>query len=133
MRIQFGKVLGAIAVVAACTGMPGVAIANPESNGIYVPGYERSIGLDEAFDRAFFKNDRETFINQTIPRQLDFLFGLRNSFTDNEIRRDAKEVHELYREAYEDQVSSDPILRTQDLPNPYNTSVNQIQFGQRFR
>ena len=82
--------------------------------------------LDQAFDRAFFSNDREAFRNQAFPRQLGSLLGIPGGFPENEIRRDMEAVHRLYVEALERQGNNDPVLRTPDLPNPYNTSILQL-------
>lgn len=79
--------------------------------------------IPEAFDRAFFSNDRDAFTNRSILRQLNSIFG---PYPENEINRDGQAVHKLYVEVLEQQVSSDPILRTPDLPNPYNTSLLQL-------
>jgi hypothetical protein len=81
--------------------------------------------LPQRFDDAFFTHDENFFDNRTIPRQINAWFGPAG-FTDNEIRWDGKEVNELYREALGRQLSSGPFLRTVDLPNPFNLSLDTI-------
>lgn len=83
--------------------------------------------VQEAFERTFYDNDKPFFQNRGIGRQIDFLFGqgtlYKNSFLENEINRDGREIHNLYVDVLNQQVSSDPVIRTPDLPNPYNSSI----------
>ena len=79
--------------------------------------------LNDLFDRTFFSNDKRAYENSSIVRQFNNLFG---PFPENEMNKDAKALHRLYVEVMNQQVSSDPILRTPDLPNPYNTSLFQL-------
>lgn len=88
-----------------------------------IPGTPRVITLPEAFERTFFDNDKDAFENRSIRRQFNTLFG---PFPENEIVEDGENIHELYVDALEQQVNSDAILRTPDLPNPYNTSLLQL-------
>lgn len=122
MRLSCFK--GVMIVVAAACGFANSAIADPDP--YFVPGNDRAVRIDEQFERVFFDNDREYFNNRSLERQLDYLFGIRNSFTENEINRDAKNIHELYVEVLEQQVGRDPILLTPDMPNPFNTSLRQL-------
>lgn len=129
MGIQFSSLMGGMVAIAASMGLGSAAIANPDPFNPAVPVGPRPIGLEQEFERVFFGNDREFFNNRSIPRQLDFIFGIRNSFVENEINRDARNIHELYVEALEQQLSSDPVIRTPDLPSPFNRSLLQIPFS----
>lgn len=153
MGVRLNSLVGFSILIAASTSLASIAMAepippspiqpiapiqpinpqvpiSPRTLGIQdpagIPGSPNILTIEEAFERAFFDNDKPFFDNRSIPRQLDYLFGLRNSFPENEINRDAKNVHELYREVLRQQVASDPVLRTPDLPNPYNTSLFQL-------
>ncbi|GET36339.1 hypothetical protein [Microseira wollei] len=123
MGMRLSCLKGVMIVVAAAGGFANSAIADPY---IFVPDNDRAVRIDQQFNRVFFSNDREFFKNRSIERQLDFLFGLRNSYPENEINRDGRGVHNLYVEVLERQVGSDPILLTPDLPNPFNTSLRQL-------
>ncbi len=123
MGLRLSGLKGLMIAVAAVCGFATSAEADPD---IFVPGYDRAISVEEQFNRVFFSNDKDFFENRSIPRQLDYLFGLRNSFPENEINRDARALHRLYVELLEQQVSSDPILLTPDLPNPFYTSLRQL-------
>jgi hypothetical protein len=94
----------------------------PTSSGI-----NSNLTIPEKFEEAFFKNSGITFTNDNIGRQLNTMFGFgafpEGSFPENSIRRDARQVDRLYQELLEQQNSSDPVLRTRDLANPYNSSI----------
>ncbi|NES63978.1 MAG: hypothetical protein F6K24_01225 [Okeania sp. SIO2D1] len=85
------------------------------------------IVLPEAFNRAFMDESGDFFENRSLGRQVDWMFGpgsnFGGSFPENEITRDGKTVYQLYLYTLEQQVSSDPIIRTLDLPNPFNSSL----------
>lgn len=125
MDLMFKSLTGVLVLVAAATGFPSTATAELASS-TQLSGYETT---GERFNRAFFKNDRDFYRNRSVGRQLDLILGpgslIRNSFPENEIRRDAELVNILYRDTLQQQVSNDPIIRTPDLPNPYETSVLQ--------
>lgn len=90
-------------------------------------GITNNVTLLEKFEEAFFKNSGISFTNDNIGRQLNTLFGFgdfpEGSYPETSIRRDARQVNRLYQELLEQQNSSDPIIRTRDLANPYNSSV----------
>jgi hypothetical protein len=46
-----------------------------------------------------------------------------NAFPEALIADDARRVNEVYKEALLRQVASDPVIRTPDLINPFNTSI----------
>ena len=77
----------------------------------------------EAFNRGITFSSQDTFSTTfTIGRQIDFLFGPLG-FPEVEINRDASIVNGIYQDLMMQQYSSGPILRTPDLPNPYNSSL----------
>jgi hypothetical protein len=84
------------------------------------------VTLREAFTRAYYSHDGNYYQNRSLGRQLDWILGaginFENSFTDNEISSDGEAVDRLYRDAFRQQIGSDPVIRTPDLPNPYDTS-----------
>jgi hypothetical protein len=90
--------------------------------------------LDEAMNRAFYSHGKPAYQNQVFPRQLFFIFGpsfnlLQGNFPEIEVTKDAQAVHNFYVEALRLQNTSGPVLRTRDLPNPYNGSLLQILPG----
>lgn len=101
-------------------------------------GYEpvRIETLPDAFNRAYSEESGDIFRNSSIKSQINHIIGAglpgRASFPDLQIERDAKRINILYRDALEQQVSSDPIIRTPDLSNPFNTTLRQQLGGGRF-
>lgn len=89
-----------------------------------LPGYN-DIGIQtipEAFNRAFFHRSGDFFHNDTIGSQFTFVFGL-DGYSDRQIAKDANTIESLYRDFMHQQVSSDPLIRTPDLENPFNSSL----------
>jgi hypothetical protein len=136
MGIKFKAVGGLLVLLAASISIPAFADDKGTAN------YETA---NEVFDRAYFKNDRNFYGNNTFRRQIDWLVGsgslFRNSFPESEIARDAELVNVVYRDVLNQQVGNDPYIRTPDLPNPYNTSLmmsprlnsNKLKTGTEFR
>ncbi|MEM6502784.1 MAG: hypothetical protein AAF685_13210 [Cyanobacteria bacterium P01_C01_bin.89] len=79
----------------------------------------------EATDEAFFNRDKDYASNRTLGRTLAWIFGL--GFPENEIVSDSRSMNELYVDLMRQQTTSDPTIRTQDLPNPYNTSIMELR------
>ncbi|MFQ4146287.1 hypothetical protein [Chlorogloeopsis sp. ULAP02] len=108
------------------------------------PNYEYEIPT-EVIERAFFENSPNFYNGNNIKSQIDLILGpgslFRNSFPENKIARDAELINIVYQDTLYQQVSSDPYLRTPDLPNPYNTSLlmspslnaNQLKLGTEYR
>ncbi len=133
MTLKFKTLGGLFLLLMVSSSFPGEALAN------------NPVPVNEQFDRAFFKHDPDFYGNNSFGRQIDWLVGpgsiFRNSFPENEIARDAELVNKLYRDAMEQQVGSDPYIRTPDLPNPFNSSLlssprlnqNRLRTGTEFR
>jgi hypothetical protein len=118
MGLNFKAVGGLCILMAASLGLPSVAVAETEAYNYQTP--------TEIFERAFFQNDPNFYRNNSLKRELDWMFGpgiLKNSFVENEIARDAELVNIVYRDVMQQQVGNDPYIRTRDLPSPYTTSV----------
>lgn len=77
--------------------------------------------IPAAVDEAFF-GDTDSFPYKNLSRPIEVLIGV-PGFPENLLARDAEKVHRIYRDLLNQQVSSDPLIRTADLPNPYNTSL----------
>lgn len=71
----------------------------------------------------FYSNDGNYFQNRTFLRQVAYIFG---PFTENEIVRDAREVDQLYQEVLSRQLSTGVIIRTADLPNPFQQTIGTL-------
>lgn len=153
MQMRLTRCLSILLVAASSSVLASSAIAQTNSpRSEVVPVNPRTLGIDtappefepiplqtipEAFDRALFNDSGNFYENSSIPRQIDLILGTglpgRAAFPELEIERDGALVHLLYEEALYQQVSSDPVLRTPDLPNPYRTSVLQLPNSTRFQ
>lgn len=130
------KALSGLLMLAATIGFPTIAAAQTESS------YQTP---NEVFEKAFYENYPDFYNNDGLFREIDWILGpgslFKNSFPEHEIERDAKLVNILYQDALKQQTTSDPYIRTPDLPSPYNTSLlasprmkaSQLQVGTEFR
>lgn len=87
-----------------------------------VPNVEEYPTIPQAFNRAYYSNVGNFFDSQGILPSLRLIFGI-PSYVESGISRDGRAVNRLYKEVLEQQIASDPVLRTPDLPNPYTGSV----------
>ncbi|MCC5649592.1 hypothetical protein LC609_07020 [Nostoc sp. XA013] len=137
MGIKFKTFGGLLVLLAAGIAFPSVASAQTETS--------KTETTNDAFERAYFRHDRNFYENSSLKRQLDSFFGsgsgFGGSFPENEIARDAQLINTLYRDVLTQQVGNDPYIRTPDLPNPYDTSLmmsprfnsNKLKVGTEFR
>lgn len=96
-----------------------------------VPSPDTAVGFNNIpglFNRAVNNNTGRFYDYTNILGQLNTLFGWRTfpqgSYFDNMITRDAKLTETLYYDVMQQQQSG-PLIRTQDLPNPFDTSLQE--------
>lgn len=77
--------------------------------------------LAEQMDDAFYSNDQNYYKNRSIPRQILWFFGL--SHTEVEVNNDGAAVNRLVEQFWDEQAREDTLIRTRDLPNPYQSSL----------
>lgn len=124
MSLNVKKLVGVLTIFAAVSGFDTQAKAQSTAD----TQFQRPQTTAEVFQELFYSNDKPFFENRSVIRQLDMIFGIgsfKNSFVENEIHADTQAIHEFYVEALANQVASDPVVRTRDLPNPYETSILQ--------
>ncbi len=83
--------------------------------------------LAEAFNRAFFNSTGRFFESTGISGQLNTIFGWRTfpgSFPENQITSDGLVIQTIYSDALQQQAGDSKIF-TRDLPNPFNTSLQE--------
>lgn len=123
MGTRFKSLTGALAIfTTVCVGSAATAQPAPNNQS------PQNGTLSDRFEQVFFANDRDFSANRSFLRQLDFIIGIgspNTGFVENEINADTKAITALYKDALLQQGSSDPIVRTRDLPNPYDTSILQ--------
>ena len=84
--------------------------------------------IADDFNRQFFEASGDFYYNVSLPGYLGDYLGIASpsgvvAFPDKEIERDASRLDGLYRKIMQRQVSSDPILRSPDATNPFDSSV----------
>ncbi|MEO0947291.1 MAG: hypothetical protein AAFY11_03940 [Cyanobacteria bacterium J06641_5] len=125
MSTKFTRLLsGFLFSSAVAIGTASVAVARPIS----------TLGISkttDAFEDAFQFESGDYFENRGLLRQIDFIFGLgssfrlRGSYPENEQDRDAERVHILYTELLNQQLTTQPVIRTRDLVSPYQHSLRE--------
>lgn len=79
--------------------------------------------IPDAFNEAFTHRSQDAFSTVfTTGRQIDWMFGIAG-FPEIEITRDSQLAHELYVDVWWQQLWSGPMIRTPDMPNPFNSST----------
>jgi hypothetical protein len=118
----------AIAAIAVTTPLVISQQAIAQTADIIAPGYVDT--LPEAFDDAYFSHDVDFYDNRGIGEQLDWIFGIGGNdagFLENEIARDGRAISDLTMDLMFQQAHSTPIIRTVDVPNPFDTSLQNIE------
>ena len=124
MQVPLKKLLSALFVAAASSVLAFAATAQTNTARFQPIRIET---IPETFNRAFFNESGDFYTNRSTGRQIDFLIGPglpgNAAFPEIEIERDAALINTIYTSAIYQQGATGPVLRTPDLPNPYNTSV----------
>ncbi len=132
-QMRLTKLLSALVLAAASSVLASEAMAQTNPQGFEPIRVET---IPEAFNRAFFTDSGTFYRNRSIPRQIQYIIGPGlpggATFPELELERDARRINNLYNEVLDQQASSDPVIRTPDLPNPFNTSIRQQPDSRRF-
>ncbi len=120
MGVNIKKWGGVVVLTALMSSVASVALAEEKESEL-PPLRESSIPevldlntkLNSFYDQAFTTGDAK------------FLFNLSNE--DLKIIRDSRRIQALYEDLLEQQDRDHPTVRTRDLPNPYDTSVFELQ------
>lgn len=76
--------------------------------------------IDEAFIEAFYTRGKTFYRNRQLPRAFTWFLG---PFPENDMIADGRAVNRVYRTGLIQQAELDPLIRTADLPNPFDTSL----------
>jgi hypothetical protein len=113
MGVRIKNLLGA-GVMTAST-LFAIAAQAQERPTVFRPREAVPDAVDRAFDVSVSDYRGPKFAVQT-------LIGT-GSFPENAIARSGDHIHRVYRDLLTQQAANDPIIRTVDLPNPFNTSI----------
>ena len=83
----------------------------------------RLLEIPDAFERAFFEHDPNYYDNQDLERRFGWFT---TNFTENEIENDGDLVDTVYQDLIRQQALDSPPIRTADLANPFNSSLNTM-------
>lgn len=119
MKIQLQRLVIGTLIVLGTSGAilaPSKSLAQTRSNEYN----EEIMPVTEAFDRAFYGRSGSIRFKTSLVGQLLRLTIL---YPEKEISRDGRRLERLYRELLLHQTMSDPLIRTRDLDNPFNSSI----------
>ncbi len=121
MSIKFTKLsqILFITAIASFCSVKTMAQTKPEAETASEP-----ISLNEAFEKTYFEHTGNAFKNDSFLGQLNHLLGF-TLFPDKQIVLDAKSVDRLYRYGMKQQTSNGVAVKTIDLQNPYETSLQE--------
>ncbi len=114
MRLQLKTAIGALALLGASVVVAPGAVAQSQPQTIA-----------EQFERAFFRSSDTFYQNRSIFDQISY-YLLPMTYPERQAERDAERVNKLYQSVMEFQTSSDPIIRTPDLTNPFSESLQTM-------
>ncbi len=121
MSIQFTK-LSSILLITATSSLFAIsaqAQTQPENLERIEP-----LSTLEVFEKAYFEHTGDAFQNDSILGQLNTIFGFKQ-FPEKQIALDGKLVDTLYRDVMKTQSQNGAPMKTRDLNNPYDTSLQQ--------
>jgi hypothetical protein len=121
MGVRSKALLGVTTLAVFSTILIDGAIAQDASQR--APSTVEAQPIDDAFLDAFYTRGGTFYQNRRPPRNVTWMIG---PFPENDILADADAVNRLYRVVLEQQGESDPYLRTPDLTNPYDTSLQLL-------
>ncbi|MDJ1178254.1 hypothetical protein PJF56_05215 [Roseofilum sp. BLCC_M91] len=78
--------------------------------------------IPELFDAAYYSNSGDYFYQRSFFGQIQNFLGLPR-FSEHNTRRSAQLVHILYKNITDVQNTSTPIVRTEDLYNPFDQNL----------
>ncbi|MCT7967364.1 hypothetical protein NG799_13560 [Laspinema sp. D1] len=114
MRLQLKTAIGVLALLGASVVVAPEAVAQSQPRTIA-----------EQFERAFFRSSDTFYQNRSIFDQISY-YLLPMTYPERQAERDAERVNKLYEAVMQVQTSSDPIIRTRDLTNPFNESLQTM-------
>ncbi|MGB3237593.1 MAG: hypothetical protein WBB29_04800 [Geitlerinemataceae cyanobacterium] len=140
MSYSSRRTIGALAALAAITtlvGHVGSAVAQTRSfdniEGIEIQIQPRTsdriqpLTLPGAFDSAFYDNRSNFYYRTSRPGLVESLFGLQ--YPEQGIIDDSASINRVYRDAMNQQMTSDPFIRTRDIKNVYESSILTLPFA----
>jgi hypothetical protein len=122
MGVRLNIVLGTMTLMASSAVMMNAAVAQDERplQRTETTTSQEQLTIPQQFEDALYQRGGNFYQNRRPPRSFTWFLG---PFPENDIAADGDDVHDLYVEVMTQQVFSDPIIRTADLANPFDTSL----------
>ncbi|MCM1982926.1 hypothetical protein [Lyngbya confervoides] len=114
------KVLGSLALVLAGLGLDcpsGIAQTADPAESLHYDSIPEVVDRNTRID-TYFQDDSTLGDGK-------FFFGV--EFSDRTLVKSGRQIEALYRDLLQQQDEDYPTLRTRDLPNPFNSSLSEIQ------
>ncbi|NJR38412.1 MAG: hypothetical protein HC781_05675 [Leptolyngbyaceae cyanobacterium CSU_1_4] len=120
MGVRFIGVMSLMAIASPIVliGSANVAQAQSTAQPTAQPS-EAVQTIPEAFEEAYFRNSENFYRNRQVPHNVTWFLG---PFPENQIAADGRAINRLYTDALAQQASNDPLIRTPDAENPYQSS-----------
>jgi len=116
--LLFSATAGVLAVVMPAQAMPPAN--DPEADNVNTP---HLVPINELFREAFFRNTGDFFFQASFTNQVIQFFGLK--YFDNQIRDDSALVTYYLNEVMRQQTDFGELRRGRDLPNPFDTTIQE--------
>lgn len=133
------RTIGTLAALAAATTM----LTQANSSVAQTPSFDteaieiqiqprssdrvQPLTLPGAFDSAFYDNRSNYYFRTSRPGLVESLLGWQ--FPEQGIIDDSASVNRVYRDAMNQQMTSDPFIRTRDLKNVYDSSLLTMPYA----
>ncbi|WP_017293712.1 hypothetical protein [Geminocystis herdmanii] len=90
----------------------------------------RPMNMSRLVNEAFSTHSGNFFEGASLAGQIDTILGMRSfpqgSFPENNITNDALLLNVIMYDYFRQLKEGDPTIRTEDLPNPFDTSLREI-------
>lgn len=114
MGVRFKCGVGLMILVATS------ALYAPGGRAQNIPSYKTKT-IPEVVDQVAIQSSGTFFENRSTAGDALFLFGI--GYDEAKLAKDAQRIEVLYQDLLKQQAESDPVIRTQDLASPFNTSL----------
>ncbi|HIK31232.1 MAG TPA: hypothetical protein IGS17_07515 [Oscillatoriales cyanobacterium M59_W2019_021] len=128
--------IGTLAVLAAATILAPVGSAKAQTRSFedieiqIQPRTDlraRPLTIPAGFDSAFYDNRSNYYFRTSRPGLVESILGFQ--FPEQGIIDDSASINRVYRDVLNQQMTSDPFIRTPDLNNVYDSSLYTLPYG----
>ncbi len=137
MLLKFSRYLAIAALTTLTCVMTNQAQAQEQNPNLLAPTSlsidvirpGSPLSLPELMNQAFWENSGDFFEQASALGQLNFIFGWgdfpEGSYAENSVARDSLLMYVIVSDYFKQLQRREPTIRTKDLTNPFDTSVQQ--------